>query len=476
MANTDHNYAKDPNAPNTPKYIGTQCAAVGCYKSTGRNKEVAFHSFPKEKKRCAEWINNIRREDLCGLQTDEMKHRKVCSDHFAISQFVNPLDRKSGLLPMAVPWLVDCPNPPKSQDTVRPPPRKRVALEIETTDSEILDSTDVLASVSNDNTVEKLKRKIGCYKSKLSRLKKKTPSISKQTLKREISKVLPKQAAQFVNEQIDNAKKKPRAIRWSNFMKSWALQVKGTGPKAYRTMRRIFKLPTARTLSNILQRVDIGPGWHEPVLYALKHQVQHMEERDRHVAITFDEITLKCSLNYNISKDEVEGYDEGGRPANHAGVFMIRSLTGKWKQPIGYFLSSGTMKHGVLKTKIMEAVEKVLDTGFTPMVLVMDQGSNNLAACRNLGITEEKPYFFVKSQKIHFLFDPPHLMKNIRNNLRKYGFYIGDKLAEWGDITEMFKIDSQRQHRMAPKLTQRHLSLTAFSTMSVPLATQVSHK
>ncbi|XP_066970853.1 uncharacterized protein [Macrobrachium rosenbergii] len=54
-----------------------------------------------------------------------MKWRRVCSDHFATSQFKNPNDRKSGLLPNSIPWLIDCPDPPKSGDVRRKQPHDR---------------------------------------------------------------------------------------------------------------------------------------------------------------------------------------------------------------------------------------------------------------------------------------------------------------------------------------------------------------
>ncbi|XP_066970858.1 uncharacterized protein [Macrobrachium rosenbergii] len=104
---------------------GTECSAMNCTKYTKTNKEVAFHSFPKDDARCAEWIRNLRREDLLGKTPDQMKWRRVCSDHFATSQFKNPNDRKSGLLPNSIPWLIDCPDPPKSGDVRRKQPHDR---------------------------------------------------------------------------------------------------------------------------------------------------------------------------------------------------------------------------------------------------------------------------------------------------------------------------------------------------------------
>ena len=331
------------------------------------------------------------------------------------------------------------------------------------------------ATVQNDSSLV-LRRKVNLYRQRLCReRKRKRPVICTMVLKREISKILPRQAAKFVNEQITNAGKMKTAVRWSNNIKSLSLQLKSASPKAYNILRKIFALPSPRTLSNILQKVNIGPGWHNAVFFALKHKASELSDMEKHVVFCFDEVSLKENLTYNISKDEIEGYDDNCKSANHAGVFMIRSLTSKWKQPIGYFLSNGTMKSEVLKEKVLDGLKRVIDIGFTPVALVMDQGTNNLSACKQLGVTKSKPYFSVNDAKIYYLHDPPHLIKRIRTNMKNHGFNIGEQLASWADIEEMFKQDSNRQHRMVPKLTHKHLSLSPFSTMSVSLATQVGN-
>ena len=75
-----------------------------------------------------------------------------------------------------------------------------------------------------------------------------------------------------------------------------------------------------------------------------------------------------------------------------------------------------------LKTRIVKGVKLAQESGLIPTAIVMDQGSNNMSALKQLGITKRKPFFFVNGSKIYVIFDPPHLMKNIRNNLKKlYG-------------------------------------------------------
>lgn len=73
----------------------------------------------------------------------------------------------------------------------------------------------------------------------------------------------------------------------------------------------------------------------------------------------------------------------------------------------------------------------------------------------------------------YIIFDPPHLIKNVRNNLCKHDFINGDEKYSWVDIRKFLDFDKIQHIRMAPKLSDKHLNLPAFSTMKVKLATQV---
>ena len=67
----------------------------------------------------------------------------------------------------------------------------------------------------------------------------------------------------------------------------------------------------------------------------------------------------------------------------------------------------------------------------------------------------------------------PHLIKNVRNKLRKHDFVNGQEVYSWSDISKFYDFDKEQPVRMAPKLTDKHLTLPAFSSMKVKLATQV---
>lgn len=87
---------------------------------------------------------------------------------------------------------------------------------------------------------------------------------------------------------------------------------------------------------------------------------------------------------------------------------------------------------------IKKGVEKFFNIGFDVRAIIADQGSNNRRASSSLGVTEDKPYFYSGQHCVWCLYDPLHLIKNVRNNLKKHNATFEDKkLAQW-DHSEYF--------------------------------------
>ena len=71
------------------------------------------------------------------------------------------------------------------------------------------------------------------------------------------------------------------------------------------------------------------------------------------------------------------------------------------------------------------------------------------------------------------MFDPPHLLKNIRNNLKKQNFMMYGKEISWSYIEQFYLFDKENEVRYAPKLTDDHINLPFNKKMKVNLAAQV---
>ena len=62
-----------------------------------------------------------------------------------------------------------------------------------------------------------------------------------------------------------------------------------------------------------------------------------------------------------------------------------------------------------------------------------------------MNITPKTPWFMYNGKKI-YLFDPPLLIKAVRNNLINYDFHFSNKIAQWNDILTFMKGTSHKQY------------------------------
>lgn len=206
-----------------------------------------------------------------------------------------------------------------------------------------------------------------------------------------------------------------------------------------------------------------------------------MNSRAKVCSVVVDEMAIKEGVTYDKGRDMIEGLEEFGsqgsslKPANHAVVFMARGLESKWKQPLGYFLSRGPMSGQKTGALLLECITLLMEVGLTVKVIVADQGTNNQSMFTNvLNTSTSDPCFTVNGEKIYAMYDPPHLLKSLRNNLKRTGFiHSGAMVADWAHIQEFYKKDSRLPIRLAHKLSTKHIFLSSFSAMRVRLAAQV---
>ena len=172
-----------------------------------------------------------------------------------------------------------------------------------------------------------------------------------------------------------------------------------------------------------------------------------MNERDGNVSLVFDDmsITIMQALLYNEKCNTIEGFEDFGFIGqtkyipNHAIAFVVRGLASKWKHPLGYFLSSVPIKSTILKSLTKECTGKLEKTGLNVVAIVWDQGSNNRDfLCQMENATLKKPYIKYGGKKIFMLYDPPHLVKTIQNNLKKTYFEINGKILSWQCIVDFY--------------------------------------
>ena len=71
------------------------------------------------------------------------------------------------------------------------------------------------------------------------------------------------------------------------------------------------------------------------------------------------------------------------------------------------------------------------------------------------------------------MYDIPHLIKSIRNNLIKYDISTNNGTASWSIVRELYELEKYKTTKLCPKLTMRHVYPNSFEKMRVRLSTQV---
>lgn len=63
--------------------MGKACCVPGCNSGV----KVPMHKFPKNPKRCSEWINNLKLDHLKNYAANELQTYKVCHKHFSENDY-----------------------------------------------------------------------------------------------------------------------------------------------------------------------------------------------------------------------------------------------------------------------------------------------------------------------------------------------------------------------------------------------------
>ena len=291
--------------------------------------------------------------------------------------------------------------------------------------------------------------------------------------------LISKEARTFFNLQRRTAGVAPQGRRYSDDEMAQALAIYFQGPRAYRFLQKQFVLPSTRMLRNNMAKIKLKPGFHLAVLAVLQERFRGASEADKMCVISFDEMTVRPNLTYLRGDDLLEGYEDLGSlgrssaVATHALVFMVRGVTGRWKQSVGYFLSNGPVKAVNLKSLLLDCITKLKEAGMQVVASVCDMGATNQQTYRMLGVTDGSHSFHHDGVGVVALFDVPHLFKCVRNTMLNYDITVDERTAKWSHIVSLFEADRNRSLRAVPKLKSMHLRPDAFKKMSVSLATQV---
>lgn len=255
-----------------------------------------------------------------------------------------------------------------------------------------------------------------------------------------------------------------------------------------RTLRKIGLLvPSRRTLNFWMSKIKVATGLNQELMECIKEAAANFSVKDKDCAIVWDEMSVKELLEFNKSRDILEGivdYGKFGRrleSATEVLVFMIRGLNASWKFPLSFYFSNHATPSEILQKLIEENINGAKICGLNVKIGICDMSFTNQKLYRDWFITTECPYKSFDGKRVYFIHDTPHLFKLVRNNLMKHDFIITPKnenlatkkIIKWSHITTFYKKDRRVASRTAPRLTNAHLFVKDYAKMKVGLAVQV---
>ncbi|KAI5640343.1 transposase protein domain-containing protein [Phthorimaea operculella] len=315
------------------------------------------------------------------------------------------------------------------------------------------------------NIIKCKTRIIGDYKSRLTEAHKLSEKKSFKAMVDE----LPRHTKTFLYMQVNLVNKHVKSRRFSNDEKLLALTLLKQSPKGYKLLQKLFILPSRRTLTTFTRDFMMSPGVNQNVLNQLKETVKSWDAKKRSCSVVFDEISLAPHLTYVESEDAITGFTNFGKGGikklcDHALVFMVRGVCSSWRQLVGFYYCEGTTPALTLKNILRGSTFQTCLKSFQ-------------ADARREQLLNDQPEdhkIIIAGHKLNIIYDPPHLLKGIRNNLLTKDMSFCGDIVRWNDIVEVYKADCQiGDVRLLNKLNDEHIHPTSSQKMKVKNCTQV---
>ncbi|XP_046686073.1 LOW QUALITY PROTEIN: uncharacterized protein LOC124371772 [Homalodisca vitripennis] len=307
------------------------CAVAGCSNHSRHSKEtgISFHRFPTDIDLRKQWVNACKRADEF-----KVDNAKVCSAHFGEHDFER--DLKSELLNTksrrilkntAVPFFglsnlneraISRLKRVESRET-----KKQISnifceiANIDEPSDAIPESTNDENLIVNDKSESEynllLNKQLAEAIAKISVLENKLKSYESLFTKSQQQYILQGQCRSWSQEDV-----------------SKAITLRCISKKAFSFVRDVLKhpLPSETTIKRRLSHFSIKPGFIDMSLKVMETQVNVFSDFEKNVVLCYDEMKVNSDLCYDNVEDRILG------PYSMVQVIVVRSIVGKWKQPV----------------------------------------------------------------------------------------------------------------------------------------------
>ncbi|KAK3915666.1 Transposable element P transposase [Frankliniella fusca] len=301
-----------------------------------------------------------------------------------------------------------------------------------------------------------------------------------------------------------------RGMRWHPMLIRLALHLHSLSDTAYEFINtsQIFTLPSSRRLFDYSHFIQSTEGCQQELTDQIKDKINKCgeEEHFKYINLMFDEMHIRSGLVFSRSTGELIGYTKLSgveeelqkmqselnsktykpKLAKKVLVFMAQGITSDIKDVVAVF-STDDLSSSHLYDRTWDVIYHLEESDIKVLTVTCDGASINrkficmherldesFAFCystKNLAAGDSRPLFFI--------LDPPHLLKAIRNALansfshsKSRKLWKNGQFLSWKVVETLFALTKDKKFR-GHKLTKAHVKLTAFSCMTVLLATQV---
>lgn len=218
-------------------------------------------------------------------------------------------------------------------------------------------------------------------------------------------------------------------------MECLLLKMKSTAAYKHLRKNRMLPLPSPSTIRRYLSASDCYFGFNEMALDHIKKALEGLPVPDRFGSLMWDEMAVKKDITWDAFKLEWHGIDDFGKDvdtqvgdgiADHVLVLMFQPYKSNWVQPFACFASKGTASGVILHEIITKAICTLYRHNAIVKNTVCDGCQSNKSAMNLFGVCGKspcKPSFIHPldpSSKIYHVYDPPHLLKCVRNQIHSH--------------------------------------------------------
>ena len=257
-------------------------------------------------------------------------------------------------------------------------------------------------------------------------------------------------------------------MRWHPQVIRWCLHLRLVSGGGYRLLPEsgLMRLPSERTLRDYTHYVPPQTGFQNgvPGQLAREAKLDELEDWQKFVCLTYDEMKIKEGLVYNKYTDQLVGFvaldnvsdqlleferlcqSDGTmqKPdlASHMLVLLVRGIFTTLKFPLAQFPTTGAASHQLYPI-VTEAVMRLEIMGFKVMSLTSDGSSPNRKLYRLMRDPSDDttPGYCCPNpitdddRRLYFIAYVPHLLKTTRNcwsnshgHSRKHMLWVSPRL------------------------------------------------